>query len=197
MHNSYRLAPAISQAALGATQCRYPFPEIKFMRLLVWKERETQVKQGVKASSAGQLLRSYCLPFMKGVFMDFYSSAAKLQPTSSKALAQILSHTHVVEEQELFTIEEILSDRRLDPLDQDNRIDHAQVGDLNGHRALAIEWTDGYRNCKRISVYLDGREDGTMVQEIQFSAPLEAFDVAKKYFSEALRSLQWQECQVC
>jgi len=193
MQNSYRLAPN-GQTALGATQSRYPFPEIKFMRLIVWKEHETQPKPGPQTATAAQLLQSYCLPFMKGVFMDFYAKGSKVGPASSTALAQILSHIHVVEDQELFTIEEILSDRRLDPLDQDNRIDHAQVGDLNGQHALAIEWTDAYRNCKRISVYMGGRGDDKTVQEIQFCAPLEAFDLAKKYFSEVLRSLQWQEC---
>jgi hypothetical protein len=166
------------------------------MRLIVWKEQENQPKPGAQTATARQLFQSYCLPFMKGVFMDFYARGSRVRPASSKALAQILSHTHVVEDQELFTIEEILSDRRLDPLNHDNRIDHAQVGDLNGHPALAIEWTDAYKNCKRISVYMGGREDDTTVQEIQFCAPLEAFDLAKKYFSEVLRSLQWKECQI-
>jgi hypothetical protein len=196
MQNSYRVAPEIGQAPWGAVQSSYPFPEIKFMRLIVWKQRENQVKPRAKAALAGQLLQSYFLPFMKGVFIDFYCRGSQLQPASARALAQILSHNHVVDEDELFTIEEILSDNWLDPLDQGNRIAHAQVGDLNGKPSLAIEWTDAYKNCKRISVYMDGDPRGTTVKEIHFSAPKEAFDLAKKYFSEVLRSLQWRECQI-
>jgi hypothetical protein len=193
MQNSYRLAPDFGQAALVA-QSRYPFPQIKFMRLIVWKERETQIKPSTRAALAGKLVQSYSLPFMMGVFMDFYSRGPKLKPASAKALVQMLSHTHVVDEEELFTIEEILSDDFVEPLDQGNRINHAQVGDLNGNHALAIEWTDAYRNCKRISVYMESQQGDTTVQEIHFSAPFESFDLAKKYFSEVLRSLQWQEC---
>jgi hypothetical protein len=196
MQNSYKLAPEIGQAAAGAAQTQRgcPFPEIKFMRLIVWKEIGKENKLRLNAALAAQFLQTYSLPFMPGVYMDFYSRGAKLQPASAGALRQLLSHCHVVNEQELLSIEGILRDHFVDPLDEENRIDHAQVGDLNGMPALAIEWVDAYRNCKRISVYLDGGQDGTAVHEIHFYAPLESFDLAKKYFSEVLRSLQWQEC---
>ena len=46
MQDSYRLATAsyAGQAGYGATQTKYPFAEIKFIRLIVWKEREMQIK---------------------------------------------------------------------------------------------------------------------------------------------------------
>jgi hypothetical protein len=197
MQSLIGLAPGLGQATLEA-QSTYPFPGIEYMRLIVWKERESQITQPTKAASAGQLVhvKSYSLPFMAGVCMDFYSRGPRLRPASAMALAQILSHRHVVEEEELFTIEEILNDHWGDPLDQDNTIDNAQVGDLNGTQALAIEWTDVCRKCRRIAVYMDCDQDGTTVQEIHFCAPLASFDLAKKYFSEVLRSLQWQQCAV-
>jgi hypothetical protein len=194
VQNSFRLAPDIGQAALAAVAEKYPFPEIQYMRLIVWKERETQMKGLTRTALAGRHLQSYCLPFMPGVFMDFYSRSAKLRPASVTALSKILCHTHVVEEYELFTIEEILNHHWGDALDQNNTIDQAQVGDLNGKLALAIEWMDAYKNCRRISVYIDSDQDGTAVEEIHFSAPLESFDLAKKYFSEVLRSMKWQDC---
>ena len=99
----------------------------------------------------------------------------------------------MVGEKELHAVEEILTDRGVAPLDPDNSIDHAQVGDLDGTPALAIEWTDTFRGCKRISVYMDCQRTGKTLQVIHFSAPLESFDMAKKYFSEVLRSLQWYD----
>jgi hypothetical protein len=194
MQNSYRLAPDLGQAVFGATQSKFPFAGIRFMRLIVWKERAIETRQRSKSAFGAQLVQGYALSFIKGVVMDFCSRSAHLPADSARAFAQVMSFTHVVDAEELFALDGLLCDHFANPLDPENSIEHAQVGDLNGRNALAIEWTDAYRNCKRISVYFEGREDGAAVQEIHFAAPIESFDLAKKYFSEVLRSLQWQVC---
>jgi hypothetical protein len=194
MQNSYRLASDAAQVRLAAAQTRFPFPEIKFIRLVAWKECEAPIKSGKKTALAGQVFQSYTLPSMKGVFIDFCRRGAKLQLLSAMALARVLSESHVVAASELFTIEETLCANWINPLDDGNTIDHAQVGDLSGNLTLAIEWTDIRANCKRISLYIASQQDLTVVREIHFSAPVESFHQARKYFSEVLRSVQWQEC---
>ncbi|MBS1991096.1 MAG: hypothetical protein JSS83_11290 [Cyanobacteria bacterium SZAS LIN-3] len=195
MQNSFRLAPGIGQAVFGSNQSRYPFTGIKFMRLIVWKEREIETRLRSKSAFGAQLLQGYALSFIKGVTIDFCARTAQLPRDSARAFAQVMSACHSVDDEELLALDGLLCDHFANPLDPENTIEHAQVGDLNGRNALAIEWTDVYRNCKRISVYIDGGVDGVAVQEIHFAAPLESFDLAKKYFSEVLRSLQWQTCR--
>jgi hypothetical protein len=174
-----------------ALDSKFPFPEIQFLRMIVWKACQNEIKPHGRMAAMGQVFQRYLLPFMKGVSLDFYCRGPVLSPFAARALAQTLSAEHVLDGEELNTLEETLSTQWLDPLLHDGAIEHAQVGDLNGQLALAIQWNDRVRDLKRISLYFCTSGDARNVREIHFTAPVESFDLARKYLSEVLRTIQW------
>ena len=174
-----------------ALESRFPFPEIQFLRLIVWKACQTEIKPHGRKAGLGQLFQRYSLPFMKGVSLDFYCRGPVLSPFAARALARTLSFEHVLDADELNTLEETISTQWLDPLLHDGAIEHAQVGELNGQLALAIQWDDRVRDLKHISLYFCTGGDPRAVREIHFTAPVESFELARKYLSEVLRSIQW------
>jgi hypothetical protein len=187
MQTSYSASPAQDLVL----ESKYPFPEIQFLRLIVWKECQSQIKPFAMKQGGGQAFNRFALPFMPGVSVDFCSRGTVLSPGTAMALQHTLSFNHVVAEDELYSVDEVVSGQWVDPLAQAEAIEHAEVGDLNGRPALAIQWTDSVRDTKHISLFLTAYGDGRKSREIHFSAPAESFDLARKYFSELLRSLQW------
>ena len=177
--------------APGANATVWPFFEIQFARLILWEECQKHVKLMGNAANGGQIFQRYRLPFITGVTMDFCCRGTKLKPQSAIAFIQVLARPHVLDLNELLSMREVISEHWLDPLQKGNRIDHAEVGNLNGKLVLAVEWSDSRRDRKWISVFLDAYGDGKTVKEIHFSSPSSSFTLSKKYFSEVLRSLQW------
>ena len=173
------------------TSGQAPFFEVKFMRLHAFEECQKHVRLLGSSAVGNQIFQRYTLPFMSGVSMDFCCRGKKVKNKTAAAFAQLLSHTGPVSTNSLNKIAEVMADHWQDPTADTNEVVNAEVGNLNGNHTLAIEWIDFRRNLRWISVYLDGYGDGKTVREIHFCAPRAKFEMAKKHFSEVLRSIQW------
>ncbi len=105
-----------SQSNVLALQSRYPFPEIQFIRLIVWKECHTEIKPHGRNAVAGQIFQRFSLPFMPEVAVEFRTSGAVLSPRTTMAWSMTLSSEHKVDNPELDAIEEVISSQWVDPL---------------------------------------------------------------------------------
>lgn len=109
---------------------------------------------------------------------------------SSKTFTKYLSSEPCqLSDEDYSSLQEILGSLAL--IDEFEK-DYAKIDELKGKRVLEVEGTWTNLSIKSRNIYVDARDDGSIVYDIYYAAPRDQFDLYIKDAIQSFATIEWQ-----
>ena len=173
-----------------------PFPEISFIRLSEWTQSRTDAGIFGGLAFDQRIFSQYQFTRAPEITLDFWYRGTPVSEASGQALLAVLYQPHVLSQDEMLQLAEILgpvSDafRALDGYHTHYRIESAEIGPLRGRSILSVRWEQQKQGRRFLTLFLDAVGDGRTVHEIHFSTPKDQFEENLSIAIDTFKSIQW------